>query len=82
MSLTTTEVTNFLSKQHIKAVKEKENKPSLLLIGSHNSPFLRSVNRLAQEVGYGLFKGESNWLKIQAYSGVYSVDHTHIFDMR
>lgn len=31
---------------------------------------------------YELFKGESNWLKIQADSGVYSVDHIHMFDMR
>jgi hypothetical protein len=31
---------------------------------------------------YELFKGESNWLKIQADSGVYNVDHIHMFDMR
>ncbi len=31
---------------------------------------------------YELFKGESNWLKIQADSCVYSVDHIHMFDMR
>lgn len=31
---------------------------------------------------YELFKGESNWLKIQADSGVYSVNHIHMFDRR
>lgn len=51
MGMTSTEIVNLLSNHHLKAVKGKENKPSLLLIGSHNSPFLRSVNRLAQEVG-------------------------------
>lgn len=51
MGMTPTEIVNLLSNQHLEAVKGKKNKPSLLLIGSHNSPFLRSVNRLAQGVG-------------------------------
>lgn len=51
MEMTTTEIINLLYNQHLKAVKEKENKPSLLLIGSHKSPFLRAVNRMAEQVG-------------------------------
>lgn len=39
------------SQRHLNAVAAKTNKSSLLLVGSHSSPFLRSVNRLAQEVG-------------------------------
>ena len=49
--MNTTEIINLLSQQHLKHVKAKVDKPSLLLIGSHSSPFLRSVNRLAQGVG-------------------------------
>mgnify|MGYP000852974025 CR=1 FL=1 len=36
---------------HLNAVAAQSYTPSLLLVGSHSSPFLRSVNRLAQEVG-------------------------------
>lgn len=39
------------SQRHLNAVAAKTNKSSLLLVGSHSSPFLRSVNRLAQGVG-------------------------------
>lgn len=49
--MTTTEIINGLAKQHLNAVAAKSDKPSLLLVGSHSSPFLRSVNRLAQGVG-------------------------------
>lgn len=31
---------------------------------------------------YELFKGESNWLKIQTDSGVYNTNHIQLFDMR
>lgn len=49
--MNTTEIINLLSQQYIQNIKAKEDKPSLLLIGFNKSPFLRSVNRLAQEVG-------------------------------
>lgn len=49
--MNTTEIINLLSQQHLKNVRAKVDKPSLLLIGSHSSPFLRSVNRLAEQVG-------------------------------
>lgn len=41
-----------------------------------------STDLFVETMFYELFKGESNWLKIQADSGVYSVDHIHMFDMR
>lgn len=51
LTMNTTEIINLLSQQHLKNVRAKVDKPSLLLIGSHSSPFLRSVNRLAEQVG-------------------------------
>ena len=39
------------AQSHLNEVATKTYIPSLLLVGSHSSPFLRSVNRLAQEVG-------------------------------
>lgn len=39
------------SQKHLNDVAAKTYTPSLLLVGSHSSPFLRSVNRLAQEAG-------------------------------
>lgn len=39
------------AQSHLNEVATKTYTPSLLLVGSHSSPFLRSVNRLAQEVG-------------------------------
>ena len=41
-----------------------------------------STDLFVETMFYELFKGESNWLKIQADSGVYSIDHIHMFDMR
>lgn len=41
-----------------------------------------STDLFVETMFYELFKEESNWLKIQADSGVYSVDHIHMFDMR
>ena len=41
-----------------------------------------STDLFVETMFYELFKGESNWLKIQTDSGVYSVDHIHMFDMR
>ena len=39
------------AQSHLNEVAAKTYTPSLLLVGSHSSPFLRSGNRLAQEVG-------------------------------
>lgn len=40
-----------IAQSHLNEVSTKTCTPSLLLVGSNSSPFLRSVNRLAQEVG-------------------------------
>lgn len=39
------------AQRHLNDVAAQSDTPSLLLVGSNISPFLRSVNRLAQEVG-------------------------------
>lgn len=49
--MNTTEIINLLSQQYIQNIKAKKYKPSLLLIGSHKSPFLWAVNRMAEQAG-------------------------------
>lgn len=36
---------------YLSTIADKKHKPRLLLIGSYGSPFLRSVNKMAKEVG-------------------------------
>lgn len=43
------------AQSYLNEVAVKTHKPSLLLIGSNSSPFLRSVYRLAQEVGMNAY---------------------------
>lgn len=43
------------AQSHLNEVATKTYTPSLLLVGSHSSPFLRSVYQLAQEVGMNAY---------------------------
>lgn len=49
--MTTSNLIKILSTTYLDEAVASDYKSDLLLVGSHSSPFLRSVNRLAQEVG-------------------------------
>lgn len=49
--MTTSNLIKILSTTYLDEAVASDYKSDLLLVGSHSSPFLRSVNRLAKEVG-------------------------------
>lgn len=66
--------------QPVRRTVYKEEDGSVVAIQDYGQGL--STDLYVETMFYELFKGEDNWLKIQADSGVYSTSRIQLFNMR